>query len=58
LLAEAAAAEEARGVDPRTRRDDLIAQVTQAANEKAAAKAEAEAEAPAEEEPEVEEAEA
>ncbi len=64
LLAEAAAAEEARGVDLRTRRDDLIAQVTQAAKEKAAAKAETEAkaeveaEAPAEQEPEPEEAEA
>ncbi len=60
LLAEAAAAEEARGVDPRTRRDDLIAQVTQAAIEKAAAKADAETEeeTSAEAEPEVEEAEA
>ncbi|RME08091.1 MAG: 30S ribosomal protein S16, partial [Anaerolineae bacterium] len=48
LLAEAAEAEQARGVDVRTRRDEEIAAVTQAAKEKQAAEAESEA-APAEE---------
>ncbi len=57
LLEEAAAVVEARDVDPRTRRDDLIGQTKKAAKPTAEAEAISEVEEPEAEEPEAEAAE-